>query len=142
MGKKEKEVKRVVLDTNVLISGLLFDGEASKIVRLWQERKIIPVICRQTFEELRAVLQYPKFALTKQEILNILEIEVLPYFEVIENVQEIQGACRDPEDDQFLACALSAEVEYLVTGDRDLADLKRFRNIQIVTIAEFLHFLL
>jgi len=139
MGKKKKEVIRAVLDTNVLISALLFTGEVSRLVQLWQEGKIIPVISRDTFQELRGVLQYPKFCLTDPEIVDIIESEMLPYFEVIDSVQEIQNVCRDPEDDKFIACAVSGGVDYLVTGDRDLADLKRYKNMRILTVGEFLN---
>ena len=137
MGEKKKEVIRVVLDTNVLISALLFTGEVSRLVELWQDRKIIPVISRETFAELRAVLQYPKFKLTDPDILDIIESEILPYFDVIDLVQEIQNVCRDPQDDKFIACAISAGVDYLVTGDRDLGDIKRYKNIRILTVGEF-----
>ena len=108
------------------------------MVQLWQDRKIIPVISRETFAELRDVLQYPKFNLTDPEILGIIESEILPYFDVVDLAQEIQNVCRDPEDDKFLACAISAGVDYLVTGDRDLAHMKRFKNIRILTVGEFL----
>ena len=138
MGKKKKEVIRVVLDTNVLISALLFTGEVSRLVELWQDRKIIPVISRETFAELRDVLQYPKFNLTDPEIFDIIESEILPYFDVIDLVQEIQNVCRDPQDDKFIACAISAGVDYLVTGDRGLGDMKRYKKIRIITVGEFL----
>jgi putative PIN family toxin of toxin-antitoxin system len=138
MGKRKKEGLKVVLDTNVLVSGLLCTGETSKVVRLWQDRKIIPVISRETFEELRTVVQYPKFGLNRQEIRDLIEFEILPYFEVLDVVQKIQNVCRDPEDDKFIACTISAGVDYLVTGDRDLSDMKRYKNIRILTIAEFI----
>ncbi|MCX5907394.1 MAG: putative toxin-antitoxin system toxin component, PIN family [Deltaproteobacteria bacterium] len=121
-----------------MISGLLFTGEASRIVRLWQEQKIIPVISRDTFDELRAVLHYPKFALNAQEILNLIESENLPYFEVIDIVQKFQGVCQDPGDDEFIACAISARVDCIATGDHDLADLKKYKNIRILRISDFL----
>ena len=75
MGKKEKPIIKVVLDTNVLISSILFKGELSRIVDLWKRGKIIPVISRETFSELRTVLEYPKFRLTRGEIKEIIEEE-------------------------------------------------------------------
>ncbi len=57
MGKKEKQVKRVVLDTGILVSALLFRGELSKIVGLWQKEGVIPVISKETFNELRKKVQ-------------------------------------------------------------------------------------
>ena len=78
MGKKTKEGLRVVLDTNVFVSALLFRREISKLVRWWQEGKIVPVVTRETYNELSAVLKYPKFQLSAEEIRVVLSEEVLP----------------------------------------------------------------
>jgi len=138
MGKKPKEVKRVVLDTNILVWALLFDGELCRFVELWQQGKIIPLISKDTFSELTAVLKYPKFSLSSAEIRSIIENEILPYFEVIETHEDVQGVCRDPMDDKFIACALSASADFLVSGDKDLAALKQYKNVKIVRASEFL----
>lgn len=91
MGKKEKKAVRVVLDTNVVISAILFKGELSKLLDFWKSGKISPVLSRGTFGELRQALEYPKFALTKTEIKKILEEEVLPYFSVVEEGIVVKG---------------------------------------------------
>ncbi len=124
---------RVVLDTNVLVSALILRGKTSELVNLWREGRIIPVLTRDTFIEFRRVLQYPKFSLSEGEIENIVQREVLPFFEVVEPVATVSGACRDPDDDKFLACAVSAKVSFLVSGDMDLCSLTEFRGIRIVT---------
>ena len=138
MGKKEKQVKRVVLDTNVLISALLFRGGLSKIVGLWQQGKITPLISKETFNELMTVLEYPKFALTQEEIDLIIKHEILPYFEIVEVVKDVKGVCRDPEDDKFISCAISASADYIVSGDKDLIDLRQHKSIKIVKVFDFL----
>jgi len=138
MGKKQEKVKRVVLDTNVLVSALLFRGELSKIVGLWQKGKIIPVISKETFHELRTPLGYPKFSLTQEEIDSIIENEILPYFEIVEVVKEVKGVCRDPEDDKFISCALSASADCIVSGDKDLFDLKQHKSAKIIKASDFL----
>lgn len=61
MGKKTKEGVRVVLDTNVMVSILLFRRELGKLAVWWQEGRIVPVVTRETFDELLRVLRYPKF---------------------------------------------------------------------------------
>ncbi|HWR59336.1 MAG TPA: putative toxin-antitoxin system toxin component, PIN family [Thermodesulfovibrionales bacterium] len=137
MGEK-KEVKKVVLDTNILVSALLFKGDLSKIVDLWKEGRIIPVVSGETFEEFRSVLEYPKFSLTGKEIKTIIEDEVLPFFETVDMAHDAKGACRDPEDDKFLACALSASADYIVSGDKDLCDMGRYKSIRIMEAADFL----
>lgn len=138
MGETPKKVRRVVLDTNVLVSALLFTGKLSKIVDLWRQGKVIPLISRETFEELRAVLEYPKFSLAPDEIQSIIENEILPFFEVVEIKENIRGVCRDPGDDKFLACALSGSAHFILSGDKDLIDLKSYKTIRIIKTSEFL----
>lgn len=138
MGKKEKTIIKVVLDTNVLISSILFKGELSRIVDLWKRGKIIPVISRETFNELRTVLEYPKFRLTRSEIKGIIEEEVLPFFEIVEITSEVSGVCKDPDDDKFISCALSASANFIVSGDKDLCDVVIYKSIKIIKASHLL----
>ena len=138
MGKKPKKIIRVVLDTNVLVSALLFKGELSGIVGLWQKGKIIPVISKETFDELRTVLEYSKFSLSRAEIKSLIEHDILPFFEVVNVSKHVKGTCRDPEDDKFISCAISASVDWIVTGDKDLSDLKKYQSIRIIHASDFI----
>jgi putative PIN family toxin of toxin-antitoxin system len=138
VGKKKKKVRRVVLDTSTLVSALLFSGELSKIVRLWQKGEIIPVISKETFHELRMVLEYPKLSLTQEERDSVIENEILPYFEIVEVVREVKGICRDPEDAKFISCAISASADYIVSGDKDLLDLKKYKSTKIIQASDFI----
>jgi uncharacterized protein len=132
MGAKKKTL-RVVLDTNVLVSALILKGRISGLVDLWRAGRITPVLSRETFDEFRRVLEYPKFSLSKSEIQEILQQEILPFFEVVERVDPVAGVCRDPDDDKFPACAASAKVSFLVSGDKDLCSLRKFGVVRIVT---------
>jgi len=138
MGKKPKKIIRVVLDTNVLISALLFKGELTRMVGLWQRGKMIPVISKETFDELRTVLEYPKFSLSRAEIKSLIEQEILPFFEVVNVSKHVKGACRDPGDDKFISCAISANADYIVTGDKDLSDLKKYQSVRIIHASDFI----
>ena len=138
MGKMPKEIMRVVLDTNVLISVLLFKGELSRMVRLWQKGKIVPIISKETFRELRTVLEYPKFSLSRAEIKSLIEHEILPFFEVVDVSKHVKGACRDPEDDKFISCAISSNADCIVTGDKDLSDLKKYQSVRIIRASNFI----
>ncbi len=131
MGAKKKTL-RVVLDTNVLVSALILKGKTSVLVDLWRTGRITPVLSRKTFDEFRRVLEYPKFSLSKNEIQGILQQEILPFFEVVERVDPVADVCRDPDDDKFLACAASAKVSFLVSGDKDLCSLGRFGPVRIL----------
>jgi len=138
VGKKPKKIIRVVLDTNVLISALLFKGELTRMVGLWQSGKMIPIISKETFNELRAVLEYPKFSLSRAEIKSLIEHEILPFFEVVNVSKHVKGACRDPGDDKFISCAISANADCIVTGDKDLSDLKKYQSVRIIHASDFI----
>ncbi len=138
MGTKEKTVKRIVLDTNVLVSALLFKGDLARIVDSWKSGKIVPVFSRETFEEFKGALKYPKFKLTEVEIKLIIEEEVLPFFDIVEIAGDIKEVCRDPDDDKFIACALSSAADFIVSGDKDLLDMKAHRAIKIISVSDLL----
>ena len=137
MGKKVVPL-RAVLDTNVLVSALVFGGAPGKIHELWIGKRLVPLISKETFAEFTKVLSYPKFQLSPAEITAIVEDELLPYAEVVEITDNVTGVCRDPHDDKFLAVAASGDAAYLVTGDQDLLALQVFRGIRILTVHDFL----
>ena len=130
-------MKRVVLDTNVLVSALLFGGRLDALIGRWKSGELIPLFSRATFAEFRRVLAYPRFGLTGPEINALIEEEILAWCEVVETGEEIRGVCRDPGDDIFLSCAVAAGADAIVSGDRDLLDLGAFRGIPILPVAAF-----
>jgi uncharacterized protein len=129
---------RVVLDTNVLVSAILLKGRLSRFRGLWKSGTLSPVLSKETFQEFKTVLSYLKFSLSKNEIKAIIEDEILPYFEVIDIKEKIDGVCRDPNDDMFLAVAFNAQAPYVVTGDKDLLALRKYKSIEIVSPQEYL----
>jgi uncharacterized protein len=138
MGKKEKPLRKVVLDTNVLISSILFRGELARTVDLWKRGSIVPVVSRETFDEFREVLGYPKFGLTEGEIRTIIEEEALPFFEIVDITNKLTGVCRDPDDDKFIACALAASAEFIVSGDKDLCEVAKYKSVKIIRASDLL----
>lgn len=84
------------------------------------------------------VLHYPKFSLSKDETRSVIEHEILPYFEVIEIVKSVKGVRTDPGDDKFISCALSASVDWIVSGDKDFCDLGRHKTVRIICASDFL----
>lgn len=139
MGKRPKKIIRVVLDTNILVTALLFKGELSRIVEGWQRGKIVPLISKETFVELKTVLEYPKFSLSHAEIESIIEQEILPFFEVVKISHPVRGLYRDPEDDKFISCAIAGEADFIVTGDKDLLDLRKYQSIKMIQASDFLN---
>jgi putative PIN family toxin of toxin-antitoxin system len=136
--EKEEEMKLVVLDTNVLVSALVLRGHLAEFVELWKKGVISPAISRETFAEFKKVLGYPKFCLSDNDIKAIIEQEILPYFEVVDIKEEIHGVCRDPNDDIFVSAAVNAKVSHIITGDKDLLELAKYRSIKILSPQEYL----
>ena len=125
---------RTVLETNVLVSALLFpEGSASWLRRMWRSSAILPLVSRETASELIRVLGYPKFSLTRPERDDLLA-DYLPYCEpvVVEESLPLPD-CRDPFDRPFLALAVAGGADALVTGDGDLLALAPDFAVPIIT---------
>ena len=128
---------RIVLDTNTLVSALLVrEGRLGWLRRAWQAGHLTPLACRATLTELMRVLAYPKFRLGREEIEELLA-DFVPYAETAPNPDvSLAGLrCRDPDDQVFLALAIVAGADALVTGDRDLLDLAPTAPVPILTPA-------
>jgi len=132
MGKVK--VIRVVVDTNVVISGLLFNGTPGRLISLWKRGQIKPLTSAEIIDEVIRVLAYPKFKLSESEINYLLNIEILPHFDVIETKQKFSSIIKeDPSDDKFIHCAEAGKANYIISGDQHLLSLKRYKKIQIIT---------
>ena len=128
----------VVVDTNVLVSALLFGGKPGKLIPLWQRGTIRPLASKEIIDEYLRVLTYPKFKLAEEEINFLLYQEILPYFEVINVGSGPRIIKKDPEDDKFIRCALAGKAIWIISGDRHLLALKTYQKIKILTPSDFL----
>ena len=97
------EVIRVVLDTNMLVSGLLFGGGPGKLLDFWKNGVIRVIMSRLMLDEFLRVLAYPKFQLSEEEIHYLLYVEVLPHLEMVEVHPGPILIPKDPSDDMFFA---------------------------------------
>jgi hypothetical protein len=132
------EVIRVVLDTNVLVSGLLFGGIPEKLIGLCKSGHVQAVMSREMVDEFLRVLTYPKFQLSEAEIQYLLYIQVIPHVEMITARPSPVVIRDDPSDDMFLRCAVAGHARYIISGDRHLLNLKTYRRIKIFSPADFL----
>lgn len=132
---------RAVLDTNVLVSALLFFGPPSQLVPAWQGGRLCPVVSAEILEEYVRVLAYSKFKLTGSEILSLIEEDVLPFVDTVRAKPISVPTLRDPDDMKSLACAVSARVHWLVSGDDDLLSIGKVESVEIVSVTNFLRHL-
>lgn len=96
MGKKRIILPKVVIDTNIVISSLLFKGDLNEIITLYQERKIIFLISKEILKEYIKVLSYPKFNLAQKEIEHIIKEEILSFTEPVKVDTSLNIVKEDP----------------------------------------------
>lgn len=126
---------RVVLDTNVIISGLLRRGSPADLLRqAWDERRFTLVTSEWQLDEIRRVSRYPKLRkrLLPQEVGQLMG-QIRRRADVIGSLPEVASSS-DPDDDPLLATAVEGKADWLVTGDKaDLLSLGKVKGIRIVT---------
>ena len=133
---------RVVIDTNVIVSGFLFGGMPAEVLTLAASGVIAPCFTDATIEEAYTTFAKPNFEKYKKGMP--ISVETMLYSLVREAPRfptpiDIPAyIVRDPSDNHFLACALAAQAECIISGDKHLLDLKNFAGIPILTPRQFL----
>ena len=131
---------RIVLDTNVVVSAILFGGKPQEILEAALAGDFRLCISEPMVVELQGVLQRPKFEFNRQIVQSIVsEITLLAewvtptkHFELVED---------DPADNDVIDCAVEANADFLISGDRHLLQLGMCVNIQIVSSDSFIKIL-
>jgi len=134
MGKK-----KVVLDTNVLISAVGFSGNEREVLRKCINGEVSLFLTEAILKELERVLEYPKlnFTQAQKDALKLILVEVgclVPATKGLNIITE------DPEDNRFLEAAIAAEADFLITGNKHLLKVKEFGKTKIVRAPQFLRF--
>lgn len=130
---------RLVLDTNTLVSALLFrSGRLAWLRHAWQCGQVTPLVCTATVAELLRVLTYPKFALERGDIDELLA-EFLPFAETVALPEHSPPTppCRDPDDQVFIDLAVTAAADGVVTGDGDLLAVANAMTMPVRLPAEW-----
>jgi len=131
-------VLRVVLDTNVLISAILFGGKPRQILEKAIRGEIRLCLSEPFLEELKGVLQRSKFDYSPEMIQFILT-ELMAIADFLNPSETLTVVLEDPEDNRILECAVEAKANYIISGDSHLLKLSRYRNIDVLNVAAFLH---
>ncbi len=135
---------RVVLDTNVLVSALLFHGRLGRIAELLWQGSICPCFVQTTFEELENVFTYPKL----QRVFIALRLDAAQIVAavaarsiILADPIVIPTVIPDKPDNYLLACAKAVQAACIVTGDKAVLRIRAFEGIPIVSPTEFLQHL-
>src|SRR3989344_4440628 len=130
--KEEKEKIRVVLDTNIYVSSVFWLGKPHQIVELAIDRKIQVFTSPQILEELERVLK--RDFLEDHDFIESQIALILEYSKIVKPANTIQAIKDDPDDNKIIECAVTANADYIVTGDSHLLNLKEFHLTKIVKV--------
>jgi putative PIN family toxin of toxin-antitoxin system len=133
-------VLRVVLDTNVLVSAIVYGGNPRKVLQAAISGAVDISVSEAIIKELQDVLQRPKFGLSVQFVHNTIA-ELTSIAEWVVPTKHHQLVDDDPSDNLVLDCAAAAEADYLVTGDDHLLQLKKCGSVKIVNSQQFVEIL-
>jgi putative PIN family toxin of toxin-antitoxin system len=130
-----KSVVKVVIDTNVFVSALIGSKVCKKIYELLKQDRFELVISFELIKEITSVLKRTKFELEEIELEKLKHL--LWRKSEIVFPKNVVSLCRDPKDNIVLECASAGKPDFIVTGDKDLLSLKKFKNIPIITPSKF-----
>jgi len=131
--------RRLVFDTNTIVSALLFkQGRLTWLRAFWQTGKHQPLASRATVQELIRVLAYPKFKLNEPQVQALLA-DYLPYVESVDipKCMPTLAQCRDNKDQMFIELATVGAADVLITGDADLLAMVKVCSFSILSPADF-----
>ena len=129
---------RVVIDTNVLMSGIFFGGVPGRVIDAWAQGLVELVLSPEILDEYRRVGsdlagRYPERATALSPVLTLIAVNA----SIVNAGSLAEPVSADPADDMFLAAAVAANVNTLVSGDQHLLDVTDWRGIVVVTPRQF-----
>ncbi len=127
---------KIVIDTNVVISGIFFGGTPRKVIESAIEPEVTACASQEILDEYVRVVD-EMIARKKGSLRDDALAFLASKLEMVDPKSHVE-ICRDPDDDKFIDCALDAGALYIVSGDQDLLVLEEYEDIEIITAAEFL----
>lgn len=128
---------KVVMDTNVLVSGIFFSGAPYQVLRAWQSGEFELVVSQEILEEYKRVgetLGEDRPAIDWKPVYDF----VVSHAKVYKPVKLKEPVCEDPDDDKFFACALASGCEIIISGDKHLLKVSGYQGIDVLKPREFL----
>ena len=127
---------KIVLDTNVFISGIFFSGPPAQILRAWKDRKIQIVLSKEILDEYQRVGEELSKKFPSIDIEPIIELLTI-YGEVVETEGISVTICEDPDDNMFIECAIASSSKIIVSGDKHLLKISGYQDIESVKPRDF-----
>ena len=126
---------RIVIDTNVVISGTFFGGKPGRVIEAVDRKEVTAFATPAIIQEYKEIVE-EMIAAKQGTLRTILWQKFFADLELIEETTTV-SASRDPDDDKFISCAIDAEALFVVSGDDDLLSVGAYKGIEIITAAAF-----
>jgi len=128
-------VFKAVLDTNIFVSGITWQGLPGEILDLWIKGKIQLIISKEIMEEIKRVLN--RMQVPEEEIAN-LRSQIIEKAIIVDPQIKISLIKKDPSDNKFLECAIEGQADFIVSGDKHLLEFEAINDIKIITARKML----
>jgi len=126
---------KIIIDTNVFISGIFFGGYPRKVLDALIDKRVFAAASPEIINEYKEIID--RMLNKKQGRLDTVIFDLLlSDFELIIPTSNVH-LCRDSDDDKFINCAIDAKAPYIVSGDSDLLVLEKAENVRIITAKDF-----
>jgi putative PIN family toxin of toxin-antitoxin system len=129
---------KIILDTNVFISGIFFKGPPYEILDSWRKKKHELVISKEIYDEYKRVAEELSSKYPKINIISFLEL-VLINSKLVKDSSLPEQICYDSDDDKFIACALTSDSKIIVSGDKNLLKVSGYKGINIISPRDFIN---
>ncbi|MCA1766027.1 MAG: putative toxin-antitoxin system toxin component, PIN family [Desulfobulbaceae bacterium] len=127
---------KIVLDTNVFISGIFFGGPPSQILQSWRKSQIEIILTEQILDEYQRVGEELSAKYPSINIEPIIELFTI-FGEFVETKDITVTICEDPDDNKFIECAIASQSKLIVSGDKHLLTLSGYKDIEVLKPRQF-----
>ena len=129
---------KIVLDTNVFISGIFFSGPPSQILQAWKNKKIQIILSQDILDEYHRVAKSISLKYPAIDISKIIEL-VMVHGQFVDSTDLDIAVCEDPDDNKFIECAITSDTKVIVSGDKHLLKITGFQGISVIKPREFVN---
>lgn len=128
---------KIVLDTNVFISGIFFSGPPSQILRYWQQKKLQIILSQDILDEYQRVAESLSIKYPSIDIIPIIELVTI-HGQFVDTQGVDITVCEDPDDNKFIECAIASDTKVIVSGDKHLLRINGYKGTTVLKPREFL----
>lgn len=128
---------RVILDTNVFVSGIFFAGPPYRILKAWRDGQLRLVVSQEILDEYQRVGEELAGRFPGVNPYSILDLVTVNAEIFLDQIMP-EPVCQDPEDDKFIACAVASGCKVIVSGDKHLLDVSGFGGIIVMIPGKFI----